>query len=141
MGRLRSAGPIRARVEAAAALGISLKRFDGWEPTETTEYVYDEQGRLVRAVTTREVEWDEQQQAWALAWQLEQATRCPVCGGDPDECQDPASDPDNAQNARVWKTSYPRRCYRTTSMAVRAEQYASSKHSHALMYQPRREAR
>lgn len=32
----------------------------GWKPTETTEHEYED-GLLVRSVTTRESEWDEEQ--------------------------------------------------------------------------------
>ena len=38
-------------------LGVSPRRLSGWEPLEVTEYEYDEDGRLVGSVTTREPEW------------------------------------------------------------------------------------
>lgn len=38
---------------------MSEKRFLGWEPREVHEHEYDDAGRLVRTVVTREVEWDD----------------------------------------------------------------------------------
>lgn len=96
----------------------------------------------MRAVSTSEAEWDEKQQAWVLAHLLDKATRCPVCGGDPAECQDPAGDPDVRENARVWRTpDNPSRCYRATVMARQADKYTDNKHPQALIYRPRREVR
>ena len=58
-------------------------------------------------------ELDEYSRAWALAPDVLDAERnarkCPACGGDPGECQDP----DN-QHAYVVTT---RRCYRTRALA------------------------
>lgn len=39
-------------------LGISPRRFDGWEPTERTRFIYDDEGRLSEMITTRDPEWD-----------------------------------------------------------------------------------
>lgn len=40
----------------------------GWEPSEYTEYRYDDSGRLTGTVTTREPEWDDEQLGLALAF-------------------------------------------------------------------------
>lgn len=61
-------------------LGVSHKRFSGWEPREVTEHHY-RKGRLVQTITTREVEWDEEQRALALAMFQFQAETCHGCGG------------------------------------------------------------
>ncbi|TBL44237.1 hypothetical protein EYA84_01995 [Verrucosispora sp. SN26_14.1] len=66
-------------MEAAERRGISLKRLGGWEPITTTEYEYDESGRLVRSWSQPESEWDQDQQAWVDAWAEYRAQRCP-CG-------------------------------------------------------------
>lgn len=58
-------------------MGVSLKRFDGWEPV--TYYAYDDDGRL--ASSRPEVEWDEQEQAWMLALGESEALTCTGCGG------------------------------------------------------------
>lgn len=41
----------------ARELGISPRRFYGWEPAEVTRFYYDDAGRLSHAVTTREPEF------------------------------------------------------------------------------------
>ena len=46
---------------------MSLRRLNGWEPAESTEYVYDEAGRLIRTVTTREPEWSRDEVALFIA--------------------------------------------------------------------------
>ena len=66
-------------MEAAERLGVSLKRFGGWEPVTVTEYEYDAGGRLVRSWSQPESEWDDQQQAWMLALVQHRAELCP-CG-------------------------------------------------------------
>ena len=48
-------------------MGVSLKRLQGWEPRRFTEYVYGEDGRLIRSVETVEAEWDDEQLALILA--------------------------------------------------------------------------
>lgn len=47
-------------------MGVSPRRLNGWEPTETTEFVYED-GVLVRSVTTREPEFDDEQLDLLLA--------------------------------------------------------------------------
>ncbi|WP_346536940.1 hypothetical protein [Micromonospora sp. DPT] len=66
-------------MEAAERLGVSLKRFGGWEPVTVTEYEYDDDGRLLRSWSQPESEWDEQQQAWIQALVQHRAELCP-CG-------------------------------------------------------------
>ncbi|MFI9478134.1 hypothetical protein ACIG6B_30185 [Bacillus mobilis] len=66
-------------MEAAERLGVSLKRFGGWEPVTVTEYEYDEGGQLLRSWSQSESEWDEQQQAWIQALMQHRAEFCP-CG-------------------------------------------------------------
>lgn len=44
-------------------MGISEKRLLGWEPVEVQEHEYDDAGRLVRTVVTREAEWDDFERA------------------------------------------------------------------------------
>ena len=47
-------------------MGVAPRRLNGWEPAETTEHVY-EGGVLVRSVTTREPEFDDEQRDLLLA--------------------------------------------------------------------------
>lgn len=58
---------------------MSEKKLLGWEPTETHDHEYDEAGRLVRTVVTREAEWDDVQRANMLALADYEADLCD-CG-------------------------------------------------------------
>jgi hypothetical protein len=100
-------------------------------PAELHTHAYDRRGRLVRTVVTRETEWDEEQQSLMLALQLWRARLCPVCGGDPAECQD------NSRQG-LWSVPPAQRCHRQTAMLRAAESYQTSQTSHpgALMYRP-----
>lgn len=55
--------------------------------------------------------WDEQQRGWMLALDEYEATRCPLCGGDPDECSGDGS-------YGRWKAAGPRRCQKTHEVRV-----------------------
>lgn len=81
-------------------------------------FEYDEQGRLVRAVEREDSEWDEHQRGLMLALAEWEATRCPICGGDPKECQDPAADRNNPYGKWVWWPKPPRECHVGTAMRL-----------------------
>lgn len=49
-------------------------------------FEYDQQGRLVRAVTTREAEWTERDRAEILALDLWRQGLCPLHGGPLADC-------------------------------------------------------
>lgn len=66
---------LRDQLAAAYAQGISHKRFLGWEPTTT--YTYDHAGRMISSAP--EVEWDDQERAKRLAWDVYQSEIC-ACG-------------------------------------------------------------
>jgi hypothetical protein len=59
---------------------VPRSRLEGREPTETTEYEYDEYGLLVRAVTVRDPEWTEQDAAEMLALAEYRDSLCDCCG-------------------------------------------------------------
>jgi hypothetical protein len=105
--RLHSSPHLRARVEAAERLGISLKRFDGWEPT--TSYTHDEQGRLVSS--TPEVEWDEEQQAIMLALGRYRDLLCKGCGGWLPETTEIEAD-------GAYRVEPPIRCHRCAAFSI-----------------------
>jgi hypothetical protein len=105
--RLHRTPDLRARVEAAERLGISLRRFDGWEPT--TFYEHDEQGRLVSS--TPEVEWDEEQQALMLALSRHRALSCKGCGGWLPETTDIEAD-------GAYQVERPIRCHRCAAFSI-----------------------
>jgi hypothetical protein len=58
---------------------VSHKRILGWEPTETHEYRYDDEGRVSSVVVTREAEWDDVERANMLALADYEADLC-HCG-------------------------------------------------------------
>ena len=99
---------IRARVAAARHLGISLREFEGWVPERTTTYEHGRDGRLVRSSEYVESAWDEHQQALMLAYAEWEESRCPVCGGDPRECQDRDADPDNPFATWIYRPKLPK---------------------------------
>ncbi|GAA4439369.1 hypothetical protein [Phytohabitans houttuyneae] len=80
-------------------------------PERTTEYEYDADGKLVRSREWVESAWDERQQALMLAYAEWEAARCPVCGGDPAECQDPLADKDNPRGKWVYWPKLPKVCH------------------------------
>lgn len=87
MSRITNDRELRERVKAAFELGISLKRFDGWEPR--TFYVH-EAGVLVSSIP--ESEWDAQERGWMLAYAAYLENCCARCGGDLHETTNPANE-------------------------------------------------
>lgn len=78
-----------------------------------TEYSYDEDGRLVSSITTREPEWTEEDLAWARAWQDEQNDKCP-------RCRLPLSETTAMANGRPvhsYVADEPARCYGCDAIA------------------------
>ncbi|MFS3128672.1 hypothetical protein ACLM5J_09730 [Nocardioides sp. Bht2] len=67
MERLAVDTEFHERLTAAHGLGISDKRLLGWEPIEVHEHEYDEAGRMVRTVVTREAEWTDAERSKMLA--------------------------------------------------------------------------
>ncbi|HEY9414796.1 MAG TPA: hypothetical protein VIQ30_08575 [Pseudonocardia sp.] len=117
-------------MRSAQRLGISLKRFEGWEPREVTSYRYDGRGRLAQAVTVREPEWDEEQQALMLALDLHEALTCSGCGGYLPHTTAPEADD-------AYKAELPIRCHRCTAIAIGADAYSDTPHAHALRFPTR----
>jgi hypothetical protein len=120
LARRLSDPQLRARVEAAERLGVSVKRFDGWEPEQVTTYEYDDAGRLIRAVTVREPEWDEHEQGWALALAFYRDSLCP-CG-----CGHPARDTLAPESAgHTWHVPPPVRCMARDALAQAQAQFSN----------------
>jgi len=118
---------IRAEVEAAEKLGISYKRFKGWEPA--TVYEYDDAGRMVSS--RPEVEWDETEQAWMVALAAYRREEiCPLCGWPREVCQ-------AAETEWGVTVPAPTRCHITTAIRRAQEGRAGSgtgKHDDALLW-------
>jgi hypothetical protein len=120
--RLAESDELRTEVEAAQQLGISLKRFRGWEPTTT--YRYD-RGRLASSIP--EVEWDEQQQTYMLALAAYRQRRCPGCAGDLEETTAPA-------NEDRYKYDLPLQCFRCVAFARATKAYQDEPHPQTLLH-------
>jgi hypothetical protein len=114
-------------VTAARTLGISLRRFEGWEPT--TVYEHDEAGRLVSS--TPEPEWDDQQQGWMLALAALEDGLCPICGRPKRICSDPDSE-------GRWQVPAPTRCHATTALVIARQQYLKQPQAEALLFTAQR---
>ncbi|WBQ03026.1 hypothetical protein [Kribbella sp. CA-293567] len=88
---------------------------------------------------TREPEWDDDDRDWALALTEFENNRCPVCGGQREECSDPASE-------GRWEVPLPTRCHRATSLAQKQAPYyaasepgkAAAAHPEALLWEVHR---
>ncbi|HEX6873683.1 MAG TPA: hypothetical protein VF163_21500 [Micromonosporaceae bacterium] len=106
-------------------MGISDKRFGGWEPAETHEHEYDDAGRLVRTVVTREPEWDEQERAWMLALRLYRAQVGP--------CGHYLPDTTAAAAEERWVGSHIR-CHACTAVRQTMDTYKDSPHPQALLF-------
>jgi hypothetical protein len=116
-------------VEAAHALGISVKRLDGWEPLQRTEYEYDRNGRMVASTTVREQEWDEEQQSLMLALHAYRANVHEACGH---------YLPDATEGEDDWVTDDPIRCHACTARARAYTRYSENHHPEALLFAVRR---
>ena len=68
-------GYVRARAKLAREAGVSLRRLDGWEPTQTQVFDYEPVvwwqpwtwNRVCEVVVSTEAEWDAEQVALMLA--------------------------------------------------------------------------
>lgn len=117
-------------MKAARTLGISLRRFEGWEPATTYEY---EDGRLVRSVP--ESEWSPLEAGWMVALAEIELRTCDGCGGDLHETL--------STEAEDWAVEPPIRCAKCTRLAMQQDEYAKDKHPHmqALRWLARRRTR
>jgi len=110
---------------------VSPRRFDGWEPAETHRYRYSRDGSRVASVrVTREPEWDEQDQAWALALDLYESQLGP--------CGHYLPHTAAADAEERYQSPEPGRCHACTATAIRAESYKDSPQPHALLFHAER---
>lgn len=120
-------------------MGVSWRRWGGWEPTRLTRYEYDDAGRVVASVTTVEPEWDEVSRAHLLALLEYEAGLCGGCGHPLSVTTDPLME------GRFIYDGYVE-CFRCLTVASGAEKAAKGHdHPHVLLHDiktlPRREAR
>jgi hypothetical protein len=81
-------------VALAARLGVAPRRLWGWEPRTFTEHIYED-GLLVGTVSQIEPEFDDEQRALLLAYELHTASVGPH-GFLMSEVTSPEADPNNA---------------------------------------------
>jgi hypothetical protein len=117
---------LRALVEAARAWGISPKRLLGWEPRRTTIYEYDDLGRVARATTTVDVEWDGEQRGLVFALQDYEAELCPGC-------RQPLEETTAAENEYRYMPGPAIRCHRCTATEQASKAYEDSPAPSALL--------
>lgn len=91
--------------------------------------MYDDDGRLVHSVTTREVEWDDDERAKVLALLDYEAQTCPGCGGFLPETTDP-------QMQFRYEADNPSRCHRCDALHAKQEAYKDQTRSSALVIWP-----
>lgn len=121
-------------MEAALRVGVSLRRWDGWEPRRVTVHTYDQQGRPDRSVTYTEPEWDDEQRGWVLALLEAEAGECSGCGGNLDDTMHPDAE-------EAWVGEIAGRCHRCTALAVAADRWTGNKdvkHPQALRFRATR---
>lgn len=84
--------------------------------------MYDEDRRLIRSVTTREPEWDDEERAWPIALAEYESELCPACGRHMSICTDPESE-------GKWQVPPPTRCFPTTAVLRARKPYDERKDS------------
>lgn len=107
-----------------------MKRFRGWEPSTETVYERDTRGRVVRAVTTVETEWDDEQSGWMLALADHEADLCPDCGQPRSEAMSPDAE-------GMYEVDGPYEDHACLALAVHMSR-AEHKHPSAMRYVVRR---
>lgn len=80
-------------------------------------------------MTTREPEWDEEQQGLILALLLVRGMTCDGCGGHL---------PDTTAEDADYVADLPYRCHKCTAIAQKADEYREAPHAQALRYPTRR---
>lgn len=112
----------------ARSLGISVKRFLGWEPTTTVTHEY-ETGLRVRSTETREAEWDDEQRGWMLALSDLEDQSCPGCGGW-------LAHTTSIEMSDNYIAEHPLRCHRCEALAVRRKTMRDKPNVEALTVWP-----
>jgi hypothetical protein len=118
-------------VESAERLGLSLKRFRGWEPTTTVRHTWDRDNLSEQPdgyTSTVEPEWDEVEQAWMIALNIWRANRCPGCGGDLSVTTKP-------ENEERFQPELPLECFRCVAYARSHEAYEKYPRPQAFVHQ------
>ena len=113
---------------------MSVKRLDGWAPASVTEYEYDDDGRLVRAVTEQEPEWDETERGWMVALTAYRMSVHDQCGTYLPDSTGPAAE-------GAYRAKLPIRCHACTARMDAVATHLKGPHANhpeALLWQVER---
>ncbi|GAA2860145.1 hypothetical protein GCM10020220_056620 [Nonomuraea rubra] len=90
----------------------------GRQRRSVTVYEYED-GRLVRAVTTHDPEWTDEDLGYAKAHRRNEFDKCPGCGLPLSETTDP-------ENEGRYEAPPPMRCHACTPLEHRKSEYTES---------------
>lgn len=119
---------------AARQLGISVRRFDGWEPGETHHLERDGAGDVTRIHVRREPEWDEESRAWLIALAELEAAECRRCGTDLNESTSPEHDANNPERVAQYEPNLPIVCHHCAALNRSAKKYRDHDDAAALIH-------
>jgi hypothetical protein len=122
VNRLTAEPDTLEQIEEAERIGISLKRFQGWEPR--TFYTYED-GVLVSSIP--ESEWDDQERGWMIALVEYRKGLCQQCGGLLKETLDP-------KNEEGYEHLPPARCERCVGLEKSRREYEEDPYPFTLMH-------
>lgn len=105
---------------------MSWRRWNGWEPARITRYDYDEDSRLVAAITEVEPEWDEESRGMALALAEYEAGLCP-------SCRHPLAETTDIRHEDRYVAEPAVRCHRCTATEQASKTYEGSPSPGALL--------
>lgn len=123
---------------------MSWRRWLGWEPTEVTTYEYETiagpdgpRARLVRSVTVRETEWDDESRDLAEALVHLEGDACPGCGHPLSESLE-SNFPPGTESIEVYKPD-AHRCMACNSISILQQHKAAKGYlPQALLFTARR---
>lgn len=84
-----------------------------------TVYEYDDEGRLVRSVTTHDAEWADEDLGYGKAHRRNEKGKCPGCGL-------PLAETTNPDNEGAYEAPPPMRCHACTPLEHRKGEYKES---------------
>lgn len=106
---------------------MSLRRFLGWEPSETRTIQHPD-GTQTVITTTREVEWDDDTRDSARALYEDEADRCGSCGRPRSQCSDSDKAPAYPQRHVCWTTAFREQAMRQRGKVVEAQAKIGNPH-------------
>ena len=105
-----------------------MRRFYGWEPTQTTVRVVENR-RLVKTLTTQESEWDDEQRGWMLALAEFEKQQCGGCGGW-------LPDTTDVLRSDGYVADHPLRCHRCEALTIMRKKVQGNPNAEAFTVWP-----